>query len=118
MRRGVRFRRARAARRCIAAATAPGWLEESPADRTSTGKAMAEPMSASRRQRWRDTLDRMELRRIEETLWEIPRVGQMRVPARIFADEELLGAIRDDHSLEQLVNVATLPGIVDASLAM
>jgi tRNA-splicing ligase RtcB len=42
----------------------------------------------------------------------------MRVPARVFADEILLDAIRGDRSLEQLQNVATLPGIVDAALAM
>jgi len=42
----------------------------------------------------------------------------MRVPARVFADDELLSAIRADRSLEQLQNVATLPGIVEASLAM
>ena len=42
----------------------------------------------------------------------------MRVPARVFADAELLDAIRDDRSLEQLQNVACLPGIVGASLAM
>src|SRR5438477_1198795 len=42
----------------------------------------------------------------------------MRVPARLFADEEILAAIRLDHSLEQLQNVATLPGIVEAAIAM
>jgi tRNA-splicing ligase RtcB (3'-phosphate/5'-hydroxy nucleic acid ligase) len=42
----------------------------------------------------------------------------MRVPARVFADEELLEAIREDRSLEQLENVACLPGIVEAALAM
>ncbi len=42
----------------------------------------------------------------------------MRVPARVFADEEILAEIREDRSLEQLQNVATLPGIVDAALAM
>src|SRR5207245_3961581 len=65
-----------------------------------------------------DRVERMELERIAETLWEIPRTGPMRVPGRVFADEELLGEIRDDRSLEQLVNVATLPGIVGAALAM
>jgi tRNA-splicing ligase RtcB len=59
-----------------------------------------------------------ELRRVDETLWEIPASGAMRVPARVFADDEILSAIRDDKSLEQLCNVATLPGIVDAALAM
>ncbi len=61
-----------------------------------------------------------ELVRLDETLWEIPvgtRPG-MRVPARVFADEELLAAIVGDRSLEQLENVATLPGIVEAALAM
>jgi tRNA-splicing ligase RtcB (3'-phosphate/5'-hydroxy nucleic acid ligase) len=61
-----------------------------------------------------------ELRRIDETLWEIPSQARsdMRVPARVFADDELLDAIRQDRSLEQLQNVATLPGVVDAVLAM
>jgi tRNA-splicing ligase RtcB (3'-phosphate/5'-hydroxy nucleic acid ligase) len=60
----------------------------------------------------------IELRRVDETLWEIPRRGRMEVPARVFADEELLAAISDDQSLEQLVNVAMLPGTVEAVLAM
>jgi tRNA-splicing ligase RtcB (3'-phosphate/5'-hydroxy nucleic acid ligase) len=61
-----------------------------------------------------------ELRRIDETLWEIPPETRpdMLVPARVFADDELLAAIRQDRSLEQLQNVATLPGIVEAALAM
>src|SRR5437016_12224454 len=61
-----------------------------------------------------------ELRRLDDTLWEIPADARpdMRVPARVFADEELLAAIRTDQSLEQLQNVATLPGIVDAAIAM
>src|ERR687885_2304837 len=58
--------------------------------------------------------------RIDDTLWEIPAEARddMRVPARVFADEELLAAIRTDKSLDQLQNVATLPGIVDAAIAM
>jgi tRNA-splicing ligase RtcB (3'-phosphate/5'-hydroxy nucleic acid ligase) len=61
-----------------------------------------------------------ELVRIDDTLWELPAAGRpdMRVPARVFADSELLAAIRHDLSLEQLANVATLPGIVDAALSM
>src|SRR5881275_2813733 len=61
-----------------------------------------------------------EPRRIDETLWEIPAEARpdMRVPARVFADAELFEAIARDGSLEQLQNVATLPGIVDAALAM
>jgi len=61
-----------------------------------------------------------EIERIDDTLWEIPATARpdMRVPARVFADRELLDAIATDRSLEQLQNVATLPGIVDAALAM
>src|ERR671930_1417130 len=69
---------------------------------------------------WPGWCSMSELRRLDETLWEIPAGARpdMRVPARIFADEELLAAIREDRSLEQLENVACLPGIVDAALAM
>jgi tRNA-splicing ligase RtcB len=61
-----------------------------------------------------------EPRRIDDTLYEIPADARedMRVPARVFADEEILAAIRVDRSLEQLQNVATLPGIVGAAIAM
>jgi tRNA-splicing ligase RtcB (3'-phosphate/5'-hydroxy nucleic acid ligase) len=60
------------------------------------------------------------LRKVGEALWEIPASARadMLVPARIFADEPILDAIREDRSLEQLQNVATLPGIVEAALAM
>jgi len=61
-----------------------------------------------------------QIRQVDETLWEIPASerADMRVPARVFADPELLEAIRSDRSLEQLQNVATLPGVVEAALAM
>src|SRR5205823_7440863 len=59
-----------------------------------------------------------EPHRISDVVWELPREGAMRVPARVFADEEILEAIRLDHSLEQLQNGARRPGIVDAALAM
>ena len=58
--------------------------------------------------------------RVDEVLWEIPAAARadMRVPARVFADRALLDAIAHDDSLEQLQNVATLPGIVEAAIAM
>jgi tRNA-splicing ligase RtcB len=61
-----------------------------------------------------------ELQQLDDVTWEIPASARadMRVPARVLADAELLEAIRVDRSLEQLVNVATLPGIVDAAFAM
>jgi tRNA-splicing ligase RtcB (3'-phosphate/5'-hydroxy nucleic acid ligase) len=60
------------------------------------------------------------VRQVDATLWEIPADARadMRVPARVFADGELMEAIRADRSLEQLQNVATLPGIVEAAIAM
>src|SRR5204862_1750754 len=66
------------------------------------------------------SMSELTLTPIDDELWEMPRgaVSGMRVPARLFADRELLAAIQRDHSLEQLANVATLPGIVEASLAM
>jgi len=42
----------------------------------------------------------------------------MLVPGRIFASEKLVEDIRDDKSLEQVANVARLPGIIGASFAM
>jgi tRNA-splicing ligase RtcB (3'-phosphate/5'-hydroxy nucleic acid ligase) len=59
-----------------------------------------------------------ELRRLGEVVWELPASGPMRVPGRIFADAELIDAVEDDGSLDQLRNVATLPGVVEAVLAM
>jgi len=64
---------------------------------------------------WRDMLQR-----IDEYRWEIPasyKAG-MRVPARIYATEELLDIAGEEQALEQAANVATLPGIAWRSLAM
>lgn len=58
------------------------------------------------------------LNRVNDYLWEIPRTGRMRVPARIYASEKMLPAILADRAAEQATNVAQLPGIVMASLAM
>ncbi len=57
------------------------------------------------------------LDRLSETQWRLPPTGGMHVPAILFANEELLAGM-DDKVLEQLQNVATLPGIVKAALAM
>lgn len=59
-------------------------------------------------------------RQISEVVWELPVDARddMRAPARVFADQALINQIASDQSLEQLQNVATLPGIVGAALAM
>jgi len=65
-------------------------------------------------------VNKKDLKRITDYLYEIPKEYRedMRVPARIYADEKLLEASLGDRSLEQLVNTATLPGIVSYALAM
>lgn len=60
----------------------------------------------------------LNLRRIDETTWEIPKEGPMRVPGRIIADENLLDLIQRDKAAEQVANVACLPGIVGYAMAM
>jgi len=57
---------------------------------------------------------------VDDFEWEIPIgwVAGMRVPGRIFANESLFAKALEDRAAEQVANVATLPGIVRASLAM
>ncbi len=55
--------------------------------------------------------------RVDATAWRIEPYGAMRVPAIIYADENLIRDM-DDKVYEQAANVATLPGIVQASYAM
>jgi len=50
--------------------------------------------------------------------WKIPQTGAMRVPGMIIASPELIEPLRKDQSLIQVMNVASLPGIVRHSLAM
>ena len=66
------------------------------------------------------TIAKESLKKISDTCWEIPQDyrGDMLVPARVYALEELVDAILQDRSLDQLINVATLPGIVKASMVM
>jgi tRNA-splicing ligase RtcB len=62
----------------------------------------------------------MEPRKISNFMWELPVgfVDGMRVPGRIFASKSLLDKALEDKAAEQVANVAALPGIVGASLAM
>ncbi|MFO7698800.1 MAG: RtcB family protein [Anaerolineae bacterium] len=61
-----------------------------------------------------------DLKRLSPWEWQIPREfrADMRVPARVYMSEELLDAALGDLALEQLINTATLPGIVQYALAM
>lgn len=60
----------------------------------------------------------MELIRLSDYLWEIPKSGPMLVPGRIYASAKMIDELRDDPALTQVANVACLPGIVGYSLAM
>ena len=60
----------------------------------------------------------IHLEQLDSYRWRIPRHGRMRVDGIVYADAAMMDDLRDDPSLEQVVNVAHLPGIVGASLAM
>lgn len=59
-----------------------------------------------------------KLEKITDYKWRLPKTGGMRVPGVIYADETLLESIYHDRALEQVANVAHLPGVVNYSLAM
>jgi len=63
-------------------------------------------------------MERALLQQIGEGVWEIPAHGAMRVPARLYATDELIDKACEDNAPEQAMNVASLPGIIDAALAM
>lgn len=65
-------------------------------------------------------IEKKHIKRLDKYLYEIPTShrGDMRVPARIYADEQLLEAALTDRSMGQLVNTTTLPGVVKYTLAM
>ncbi|MDP6600201.1 MAG: RtcB family protein [Candidatus Woesearchaeota archaeon] len=60
----------------------------------------------------------MQLKKISDFEWEVPKTGAMKVPAIIYASEKLLEKIKQDKTLEQAKNVACLKGIQKASYAM
>ena len=61
-----------------------------------------------------------DFQRVSEYIWELPKDfrDDMRVPARLFGDEELFKAAFRDRTVKQLVNTASLQGIVGQAMAM
>jgi tRNA-splicing ligase RtcB len=59
-----------------------------------------------------------KLEPIDAVRWRIPKQGTMRVEGRVYADENLIDAIKGDPCLQQIANVASLPGIVGHAMAM
>jgi tRNA-splicing ligase RtcB len=60
----------------------------------------------------------MELKRINDYTWEIPKEGDMNVPALIYTSAKLLESVRRDMTLKQAKNVACLRGIHRKSYVM
>jgi tRNA-splicing ligase RtcB len=86
---------------------------------SSGGSRLRQGERASRRAR-QVRRPPVALERIDDIRWRIPR-GQrpdMRVDGLVYADDDLMADLRDDPALEQVANVATLPGITGSSLAM
>jgi tRNA-splicing ligase RtcB (3'-phosphate/5'-hydroxy nucleic acid ligase) len=63
-------------------------------------------------------MEEIEIKKISEVEWEIPKTGKMLVPGRIFASDDLMDKIKQDKTLSQVRNVAMLPGIIEKSMAM
>lgn len=60
------------------------------------------------------------IKKIKPFFWEIPPIPElkMNVPAQIYATEPILKDMQNDLCLKQLVNVATMPGVVGQAIAM
>lgn len=60
----------------------------------------------------------VKIEQIDACRWRIPREGDMRTEGLVFADRAMIEVLRKEQALEQVRNVATLPGIVGPSIAM
>jgi tRNA-splicing ligase RtcB len=60
----------------------------------------------------------LQLERIDSFRWRVPRQGCMRVDGLIYADAALMREIGSDEAVQQVANVACLPGIVGRSIGM
>lgn len=59
-----------------------------------------------------------DLKKKDDYRWEIPRTGTMLVPGIVYASRKMIRSVKKEETLKQMANVASLPGIVKASLAM
>lgn len=69
--------------------------------------------------------EKYRLEKIDDYTWEIPRSGDMNVPGRLFVDEETAKGLLEEarggadwNALDQVINVASLPGVVNASIGL
>lgn len=65
-------------------------------------------------------MTKQDLKMISPWQWEIPAGYQSRmaVPCRIFASDQMIDDLFRDRSLEQLIQVAMLPGLLDSAIVM
>jgi tRNA-splicing ligase RtcB len=61
---------------------------------------------------------RVTVEQVDSFRWRVPRAGGMRTDGLIFADAELMHDLEGDQCIQQVINVAHLPGIVGPSIAM
>lgn len=60
----------------------------------------------------------IKIKKIDEYRWEVPKSGAMRVPGLVYSTSSMLEDSQQQEPLKQVANVATLPGILKASIAM
>ncbi|MCB4792285.1 MAG: RtcB family protein [Elusimicrobia bacterium] len=60
----------------------------------------------------------MQLNKIDDCRWEVPKTGAMRVPGIIYTVSSMVDHIIREKAAQQVANVATMPGIVEKSMAM
>ncbi len=63
-------------------------------------------------------MNQISIEKLTDYKWRIPKQGKMRVDGIVYASEKLLKDMEGDQSLQQVANVAHLPGIVKHSIAM
>src|SRR3990172_440192 len=59
-----------------------------------------------------------ELREVKKDIFEIKKTGRMKVPLRIFSDARMMDKLKEDKTVEQGMNMATIPGIQKQAIIM
>src|SRR6267143_941020 len=77
-------------------------------------------MSTQALNSWNKSSADIPIKQVSENIWEVPQDYQpgMKVPARIYADEDLLAKMRTDRTIQQCVNVTHLNGIYKYAITM
>src|SRR5437660_10047650 len=77
-------------------------------------------MSTQALNSWNRSSTDIPIKQVSQNIWEVPQDYQpgMKVPARIYADEDLLAKLRTDRNLQQCVNVTHLTGIYKYAITM